>query len=429
MTYGEEQEAASAALLGLLDDAAPAPDSADAVLALRHQVHLALLERVELMGASRHLDQPKRSTWQLDTVRHPLHSLERIVRALPAGESGDAQPSAVLAAGAADPSVELWRGVARHLALANAELRGAPPETWLQRPQTWYLLGDLATTVESLVVLEERLGRAGVIPQMSQNAYLHHRLAAGDVSRIAGWLGTDSSSDLAYQSPADFLAVGGGPRIQLIRRPEDYARAQRALAGFMRPRNSFDPNQAETERPGLLAARTIGQGQVRLAEVFATWADRGGEPDLASSFRARIPLYVELHRSTMRLVELQPTRSPLVVAQQSEMVQRARTLIGARMTSASLQDLERSTGILSVSVGKALRREGKHRQHLLVRDEERLDLKGARPINNSRDPFVVACRALLQSGATSSSLRGVTPTNRRRRLGEQVRSMALDLKP
>lgn len=421
MTYGEEQETASAALLALLEAPAPAPSSGAVILALRRQVHLALLDRLGLIGLSRHLDKPARDVRQLDTVRHPLHTLERVLRSLPTNEIAESRPSVLLTRKTTDQAVESWRSLARHLTLANAELSGAPSETWERTSQTWYLLGDLASTIEALAVLDERLGDAGLLTRITQNAYLHHRLNAGDVARIAGWLGTEPTPDLAYLSPIETLGAGGGPRIQLVRRTEDFVRAQRALAGFMRPRNSFDPNLAETERPGILAARTIAQGQVRLAEVFARWAERANESKLADGFRARIPLYAELHRSTVRLVELQPTKSPLVVAQQSEMVQRTRALAGARLSPAGLFQLERATGHLTVSVGKTLRREGMQRRHLLVRDDERLDLNGARPITNTRERFNVACRALVAGGSSAARTPQPSSQRNRARLSERLR--------
>ena len=92
MTYGEEQETASAALLALLEAPAPAPSSGAVILALRRQVHLALLDRLELIGLSRHLDKPARDDRQLDTVRHPLHTLERVLRSLPTERSPRAGP-------------------------------------------------------------------------------------------------------------------------------------------------------------------------------------------------------------------------------------------------------------------------------------------------------------------------------------------------
>src|SRR3954452_12775902 len=363
------------------------------------QIPLALLERLDLMGLSRHLDQPQRTHRLPDAVRHPLHCLDRVLRSLPAGEITTGPPSSVLAAGAAskDDAVRAWHQMAKHLALGNVELRGAPADTWGRKDQTWYLGGDLAVTVEALVVLDERLGAAGLLPRLSRDAYLHQRIAAGDVARVALWFGTDPSLDLAFQSPAAALGAGGGPRIQLVRRPEDYPRAQRALASFIRPRKSFDPAPAETERPGILAARVIAEGQVRLAEVFAGWSDRAGEPDLAASFRARIPLYVELHRSPVRLVELVPTRSPLVVAQQSEMIQQLHVLARSTLAAHTLHDLDRATGDLSVNVGKTLRREGIRRRHLLVRTEAGAQADNLRPITNSHQRFNVACQALARS--------------------------------
>lgn len=171
----------------------------------------------------------------------------------------------------------------------------------------------------------------------------------------------------------------------------------------MRPRPpTLDPAQL-IDRPGLLAARTIGAGQVRLAEAFGTWADRADQPEFAERFRSRIPLYVELHRSTLRLVEIQGASSSLVVAQQSEMIQQPRTRRSTPLSAASLYDLDAAPGELAANGGRSLRREAIQRRNILILDTTRLEAAEGRPITNARDGFVRASRALADEARPLSA--------------------------
>ncbi|MGN6131590.1 MAG: hypothetical protein ACTHOK_14715, partial [Nocardioidaceae bacterium] len=158
----------------------------------------------------------------------------------------------------------------------------------------------------------------------------------------AHWFGTDPTADLATSSIRHELGVGGHPPVTLVRRAGDFAAAQRSLAALLQ-------GQAELLRPGsdqragLLAARALATGQIRLATAFATGADRANEHALAEQFRARIPAWRTLHVSTTRLAEVQKRRSPLLLAQQSEMVIAIRSPTAGRLTAADLRDFNRAT--------------------------------------------------------------------------------------
>ena len=329
MTYGEQQEAASTALLQLLNRVAEPLDTEElaTVLACRHQVHLALRDRLAELGVHRQLARARSTRRRVAAARYPLHVLLGLVNDMPATRVDDRPPSALLvgpSVGPATQAVDLWRAAGRHLMIGNAELSANLDHSWRAGPGWWYVVGDLATTVEALIVIDQSLAYAGHLPRKASEFHLESRLAAGDVARVAGWRGTDPKADLAFAPGWSEGRRGEGPQVVLVRRPEDFAVAQRTLAGFMRPRLQDDTLDDHGDRPGLLAARTIAAGQVRLAEAFGTWAERAGEVQLAERFRARIPKYVELHRSTLRMVELQKTRTPLVVMQQSELVQQLR---------------------------------------------------------------------------------------------------------
>ena len=303
------------------------------VLQLRRQAHIALYERLEELGLSRH-EQPKsRLDRGIAAARYPLHILAGILDTLPVVDPGSVPPPSFLLGAqttSASPALAHWRTVARHLMLGNHDLRATANQTWRNPKAEWHLIGDLATTVDALVLLEQQIGTTPMDTRR-ESGVLANRLAAGSVARMASWHGTDSSPDLAFAAPETTLGALGGPRIHLVRQPEDFVLAQQALAGFLRPRLSDLDDIAGLDRPGLLAARTVATGQIRLANAFARWAERDSEPELAQRFRAWIPLYADLHRSTLRLTEVQRTTSPLIVAQQSEAVQQLRRHHDARL--------------------------------------------------------------------------------------------------
>jgi hypothetical protein len=261
MTYGDHQEAASDALLQLLTSGRSVADDIAAVLACRRQVLLAVHERLDMLGVNRRLDRPHRTDRTIAAADYPLHVLQAIVHSMPAGAGADLAPSDVLAGTkpGASRAAELWRTLARHLTLGNADLTAQPDAASRSGSAEWYLIGDLGVTVDTLIVLDQRLATDGHLPRKPARSYLEDRLAVGGVTSVAAWRGTDPSPDHAR-------AASGSPTegVRLIRRPEDYAAAQRTLAGFTRPRPIEETLDLFGGRPGLHAARTIAAGQVRL---------------------------------------------------------------------------------------------------------------------------------------------------------------------
>jgi hypothetical protein len=331
-------------------------------------------------------------------AHHPLHVLAGVLGTLPAVEPGAQTPSELLTQHSGDgetPALVLWRTVARHLTLGNHDLRASADQTWRNPKAEWYLIGDLAITIEAFVLLEQLSSRSANTRRDSATA-LENRLAAGTVARVASWRATDTSPDLAFAAPESTLGALGGPRIHLVRRPEDFVLAQQTLAGFLRPRLYDLDDLARLDRPGLLAARTVAPGQIRLAKAFANWAERAGEQDLAERFLARIPLYTDLHRSTLRLTEVQRTTSPLIVAQQSESIQQLRRHHDARLDIASMHALDRASCDVVVNTGKSLRREVLARGNILAISNEDLSHAEGRKLLGSPQRFATACRALVQ---------------------------------
>ena len=393
MTYGSHQEAASRALVALLLNRVEDLDSSETVLACRHQAHLALHDRLWLLGANRHRGIPMRDTRPSSAMRQPARTLAMLLREMPLGEVPDLPPSAVLGLEQQAPVAEAWRLLARSLFLGNVDLQSDADRGALGAATAWYLLGDAATTIEALVVIDERLSRSGSLPQAGDA--LNARLLAGDVARTAVWLGEDQSPDLAA---ADLTEASlGSPPVWLIRTPHDFAPAQRALAGFLRPRVADETVDVYGGRPGLHTARALATGQIRLAEVFASWADSAGAPAIGERFRARVTAYQALHQSTLRLIEPSPSRSLVVDQQLSELVQGIRRLPASRLSPAQLHYLDTATHQLTVNAGATLRREGRARKNLLVVTED-----GPKPITNSRNTFNRACRALADEPVSTA---------------------------
>lgn len=402
MTYGDHQEATADALLRLLNASTRehGPMDIGTVLACRHQIHLSILDRLTDLGLPQAPQTRRRAGQRMEAVHRPLYVLHDLVAAMPDAAVDDRSPSALLVGPTAEAGVTaLWRTAARHLMLGNADLNASADPSWRAGAARWYVIADLANTAEALLVLDQRLAHEAHLPLQPKDVHLEARLTAGDVARVAGWRGTDTRADLAFTPEWTERSLISGPRVHLVRRPEDFASAQRRLAGFMRPRQSDDLIAEFDGRPGLLAARTVAVGQVRLAETFATWAEQAGDDRLAERFRARIPRYAALHRSTLRMTELQKVGSPLVVMQQSEIVQRLRAHSTLRLSPASLCDLDAASVDVAVNTGKSLRREAMTCKNILVIDTERIGLPGARPVTNSRHHFIVACRDLAAEQA------------------------------
>jgi hypothetical protein len=408
MSYGEHQETVGDALVQLLHQHAartpPGQAESEVVVECRRQVLLAARDRLTLLGTIHSRRTRVRVDRVTDAGHYPLHVLNRIIDDLLPNRavSGRVPPTVLLTGPSPDESAattaptELWRAVARHLLLGNADLDTAPASLWRhQDAPAWYLVGDAARTLEALTILSD----TPVLPRRRRtDTLLGHRLAASTVARVADWYGTDPSPDLAVAAPATHLGRAGAPRIQMVHHPGDFARAQRALAGFLRPiRGRPDTG---LDRVGLLAARTVAAGQIRLAAAFADWAAATpGSDAFADRFRARIPLYLALQRSTFRLTELHPTPSPLVISQQSELVQRLRRFPTVYLSPAGLHDLDDATQRVAVATGKALRVQGMWRQNILILDTTPDGPPGARPITNTQEPFHLACRRLADDPA------------------------------
>jgi hypothetical protein len=257
-------------------------------------------------------------------------------------------------------------------------------------------VADLADVIEGLVLLDARLGAAGVIPPTQPRATMTQLLVASDVGRVARLMPIDAVADAAS---AGWRATssGEGPTVTLIRSASDFAGAQRRLASLVRPVPNHLGLVAVEDRPGLRTARAIAAGQASLNSAFAGWSLEAGHAGLASDFEERVGLYRRLHSASTRVVDTVPIRSTLPLIQQAEMSTQLRTLGPAAVSVRELEDLNRACATLAVALGKALRREGRQAgriQALTAKDD---GLPVPRWISNDRHPFHVACGALADS--------------------------------
>jgi hypothetical protein len=403
VSYAWHQEETSRALHDLIRTPRVLGDDAPVVvvLACRDQAINALRERLTHLGAGNEpiTGQPAFTMGAL--AQRPLQCLSRILTTMPHPPITIAAPPSDLLPGptaaAAGTVADRWRCVARNLLLGTAELTRADHQPWVVQPAAgWHLAGDAASTIEALVVLDGTLLAAGVLDGGSERTRLVHRLVAEHVAKLAGWFGTDHTADLATAGVRHELGVGGSPPVTLVRRAQDYARAQRTLTAVLQGQASL-LRPGSDQRPGLPAARALATGQIRLATTFARWADTANQPALAEQFRSRIPGWRALHVSTTRLAVVEKRRSPLLLAQQSEMVIGLRSPFPGRLSERELHDLNAATHELTVTAGRTLRREALQAHNIVALDTEAIALPKAQPMTSTEWAFTSACQRLADA--------------------------------
>ncbi|SFC97184.1 hypothetical protein SAMN04487968_11732 [Nocardioides terrae] len=394
MTYGDEQEAACSALLSVLR-ADPPRREIPLLLACRRQSQLAVGDRIGALRIRRRLELPQRARQTLDATKYPVELLADVHRTMPRPDVPDLAPTDILIGPTAEAAVAGWQAVARHLTLANADLRRWADDPYRTDNRRWHLIADLATVVEALVVADQQLAEAGHLAPRGRDDYIESRLAVANVARVTSWRDIDPSPDHAVPDAPTVTTARGG-MVSLITRSEDYPFAQRHLARLLRPVAPSDWAYNDVERHGLRAARAVASGQIRLATVFGEWADRASAPLLAARFRERIDAYAAFDCAMKRLAERNPMPSPYVVTQQSEMVRQLRKHREQQPTPSTLTALDAATHEVAVNVGLSLRRETMARRNIQIFDENERTL---RPITSSRERFYVACRRLAEEPA------------------------------
>jgi hypothetical protein len=419
VSYGQHQEQVARTLHELICHPQPAGDeeTAGVVVACRDQAIKALRERLTyLAGGNEQTDERPAVTLGSLTTR-PVRHLMQVLDTLPQPAVPDVAPSRLLPgpdAAAADATTDRWRCLARNLLLGTAELTRADHQPWLSAPEAgWHLAGDAASTIEALLVLDNTLAAAGHLDPGHERTRLTHRLVAEHVTRLAGWFGNDHGPDSATTGVRHDLGVGGSPPVTLVRHAADYATAQRTLTALLHGHATLI-RPGTDQLPGLAAARALATGQIRLAQAFAGWAEHTGDPGLAEQFRSRIPDWRSLHVSTTRLAEVEKRRSPLLLAQQSEMVIRLRSTRAARLSVHQLHDLNAATHELAVTVGRTLRHEALATRNIVALDTDHLGPPRAQPMTGTEWAFTAACQRLADRPPPPSHEQQVVADERER---------------
>ena len=168
-----------------------------------------------------------------------------------------------------------------------------------------------------------------------------------------------------------------GPPVTLVREAAGLRhRATHPHRRAARPRQpSCDP--ARTSAPASPRPAPWRPARSGSRTTFADWADDAAQPELADQFRSRMAAWRALHVSTTRLAEVEKRRSPLLLAQQSEMVIGLRSPFPTRLSDRELHDLNHATHELTVTLGRTLRHEALDTRNIVALDTKDVGLPKA----------------------------------------------------
>ena len=197
-TYGDHQEAAAAALNRLITREAMPLTAADVhdSLACRDIVVGALRQRLyALRVEGRHpMTAPPAGVGAArlpDVARNLTTWLDRIVAELPTLPPAQRRaPTDVLNHRAGGEAARLWREAAVELLTGSHALDAAPERPWLRDPGGgWYLVHDVAVTLEAVLILDSRLDEVGLLNTHRRPASTldldQRRLLASQCARVA----------------------------------------------------------------------------------------------------------------------------------------------------------------------------------------------------------------------------------------------------
>ena len=393
-TYGDHAEIAAASLqeLVVVDDVPTEAQDVVDLLACRDAVVSALRERLHAFGLSpQHRPSKYSRTEVLASLAHVDHQLgallDRVVYEMPQllPESGDRRPSDVLGPRKTNRTVELWRKTAVELLAGTQALVGADDRSWVSHNGAgWYVMRDLATVVESVVLLDQRLQQLGLLSQHDRvpdvGTIDEHRLIASHVARVATWYATSSAPDEATPSIINKDRVVGMP-VYLVSTPSDVIVAQRRLASYLRPLINDGSGYNSEPQIAAATARQLITSQLFLTGYFAEVA--GAHPRaraLAPEFSTREEVLSAIQPQLRYLEDVKKYEADWHRRhQQAEITVAIRTWIrNAKpftLTSAQMLDLANATHDVTRNLAASLRRE------LLRKDS---NLGKAHPIHRNR---------------------------------------------
>jgi hypothetical protein len=374
-TYGEHQEGAAAALNRLITaDEIPAEVAdVEQILHCRDIVIDALRQRLYALGLNTHHPATAVPTQiqnpRLTKVDQNLATLlDRVAFEAPTLRMDERRPATdVLQQRSEDTAVRLWQRAAIELLAGSHALDAAAERPWLRdKGSGWYLMRDVAVTMEAVLVLDSRMEEVGLLsghnrPETTLGLE-ERRMITSQCARVATWHATSDSPDLATPDvPSDRVVVAGP--VHTIREPTDLAAAQRQLATYLRPSHGNDVFYDGEPQIDSTTARMVVVSQVFLTRTFEAIAEKvPGTESIRAEFAARREILQDIQTSMAYLVDDQDRgRNMRAVWQQGELTtavrRMQRDLVDMRMSPAQLHELASATHETAHNAAKALRRE------------------------------------------------------------------------
>ena len=359
-TFGDHEEDTAAALnqlLRTLDQPAAAPDDprdVDQLLACRAALLDGINERLlHLTGAGHLLGRTALSPMPLKREHitdRPAAVLEHLAATLPRRQSPASptqsavgtSPVEALGQPSSHPTVEHWRHAAVGVLVGNQLLDQAAEQPWLNEPgSAWYVLGDLAVTLEAVTVLDAAYEEIGLLADhtraietldkehgalvVDRGAWSleERRMAAAQVARMAGWYATTSTPDLAALGSSHTHGA-----VRLVAQPADFIVGQRQLAHHLRHRRADHTSATNPPSMDTTTLRTIVRSQIALLDQLQAYCERTPRcGPLAVNFGRYCDLLADISHHSRTVLDAQRRRpNSRALWQQQEISNTARRI-------------------------------------------------------------------------------------------------------
>ena len=419
-TYGDHAENAASALNALIqvDDIPVDAEAVDQLLHCREAIGNALRQRLYDVGQQSsfppddHLPakRPKLKLGDLD--QHLATLVDNIAFALPCLPLDENRPHAeALSPVSSDKAVELWRSAAIEMLSASHALSAAAEQPWTTEPGAgWWVMRDIATSLEALVVLDARLDEVGLLNSHHRPSFFmgidEKRMVLSQAARVATWHATTASPDEATPRPIRTASATLVRPVALVSEPGDIARAQGRLARFIKPMHAHDAFYDGSPEITADAARQITASQLFLCDAFARAADRNtGTSSFSEFFGNRAEVLAALQPRIAHLVDVRDHPEPNMRRfwQQAELTTAVTRMLDQdgdlRLGPTQMLELARTTHAATHNLGKALRRELLRTNTNLVDDNPRYEDGPRRVVR--RSPLEVAVTDLVSMPAPS----------------------------
>ena len=377
-TYGEHAENAARALSGLIvDDVIPADEHAvDQLLHCRETVVAALHQRLYDLGQDSWyppLDRlpasaPKPNLVGLDAKVAAL--VGRIAFALPTLPLDERRCSSdFLSPTSDDATVEGWRAAAIESLSASHALSAAAEQPWRTDPSAgWWVMRDIAVTIEAVLVLDSRLEEVGLLAnhQRPDNTMGldEKRLVLSQAARVATWHATSAVPEEATPRLQPRTPLTVVQPVSMVSTPADLAAAQQRLSRFLRPRSASDAFYAEEPEITADSARQITASQLFLCRAFAKASNQSAKTRMFGVlFNERSDVLESLQSTISHLADVKADKEPDMRRfwQQSEITTAVARIeqrgVPIRLHPTQMAELAKATHEVTHNLGKGLRRE------------------------------------------------------------------------